>query len=375
MREVGGSNPPLPILKKILVITANYGTGHLIAAKAIKQMTEDSNDVLLLDIVEKGGYIEKITSELYIWMSRNSHLLWRLIYYNPITKLNIIKSVLTKFINKKVYNILEDYKPDIIISTHFISTLYGVKYKLKNNTAKLYVCITDYEIHPIWISNFVDMYFLPSKYSLKDFKLSNYVITGIPLRKGFLEEMDKYELRKEFNIHTKNLIVLLNLGSNSILPLKDAIKYIRTFSKNLYFLIIAGKDEKNYEKLQKILIDLNIYDFKLFSFTEDIHKLMFLCDFSVTKAGGLNLTELIYTKTPAIYYKSLPGQEEGNEKFIREYGLGLIAKNFKQLIKYTEFIIQNPSVLNYFKSNLSHQRENMNFLKIKEMVSHETIAL
>ncbi|MCS7245061.1 MAG: hypothetical protein N2504_03400 [candidate division WOR-3 bacterium] len=362
-------------MKKILIITANYGTGHLIASKAIEQMIGNSNDVLLLDIVEKGGYIEKITSKFYIWMSKHSHFLWRLIYYNPITRLNIIKSILTSFINKKVYSILENYRPDIIISTHFLSTLYGAKYKLENKSTKLFVCITDYEVHPIWINNFVDMYFLPSEYSVKDLKSSNYMITGIPLRKGFLEEIDKNALRREFNIHTKNLIVLLNLGSNSVLPLRDAIKYIKMFSKKLYFLVIAGRNEKNYEKLQEVFIDLNTYDFKLFGFTEDIHKLMFLCDFSVAKAGGLNLTELIYTKTPAIYYKSLPGQEEGNERFIKEHGLGFIAKNFKQLVRYTEFIIQNPSVLNYFMSNLSYQKESMNFLKIKEMVSHETIAL
>ncbi|MEO0202799.1 MAG: hypothetical protein ABIL37_03640, partial [candidate division WOR-3 bacterium] len=84
---------------------------------------------------------------------------------------------------------------------------------------------------------------------------------------------------------------------------------------------------------------------------------------------------LIWTRRVGIYYKSLPGQEEGNEEFIREYGLGFIAKNFNQLANFTKFIIQNPSVLEYFQKNLSYQRENMKFLKIKEIVSHETCAL
>ncbi len=374
MREVGGSNPPPPILKKILILSANYGTGHLIAAKAIKQLLEEENEVEIIDIVEEGYFLEKISSKAYIWLNRHSHLLWRFIYYNPISKSKILRVLSKKLIRDNIYKKIKSYKPDIIISTHFYATVYGIKYKAEYPKTKLFVCITDYEVHPFWIYNEVDLYFLPSHFSLQNFKLTNYVITGIPLRRNFWQELNKYEIRKKLKIETNNLVVLLNLGSHSVLPLKDAIKYINLFKDKLYFLIIGGKDKVRYEKIQNALNQIGAY-YKLYSFTEDIHELMFACDFSITKAGGLSLSELIYTKRPAIYYKSLPGQEEGNEKFIREYGLGFTAKNFSQLLKFTNLIIENPSILDYFQSNLSFQKENMNFFRIRQIVSHETYAL
>jgi len=363
-------------LKKILIITANYGAGHLIASIGLKQLLEDkNNEVIILDLVENGSFIEKITSKIYIWMNRNSHILWRMIYYNPLTKTKFIRKALKLLINKKIYKIIQDFKPEIIISTHFLSTIYGDIYKRKNNNVKLYVCITDFEIHPIWINENVDLYFLPSEFSLKTFKLKNYIITGIPLRKGFLNEFKKEDIKNELNIKTNKLIVLLNLGANSVLPLKDAIKYIKMFKENFYFLIIAGKDKKRYNEILNMLNKINNVEYKIFSFTDEIYKLMSISDFCITKAGGLSVSELIYTKTPAIYYKSLPGQEEGNEKFIKEYGLGFISKSFKQLIKFSKFILENPSILEYFKRNLNYQKQNMKFFEIKKAVSHETLAL
>ncbi len=375
MREVGGSNPPPPILKKILILTANYGAGHLIASEGLKELIEDEeNDVEILDIVEAGSKIEKITSKLYIFLNRHSHFLWRIIYYNPIAKAKFFRNLLKLLLNKKVYDKVVNYNPDIIISTHFFATIYGIKFKNEKPNTKLLVCITDYEIHPIWLFDEVDLYFLPSEFSLRTFKGKNFLITGIPLRKGFLAKLDKNEMKKFFNVETNKFIVLLNLGANSVLPLKDAIKFIDLFKDKLYFLIIVGRDEKIFKLIENFLNKIRA-EYKLFGFTQEIYKLMSICDFSITKAGGLSVSELLYLEKPAIYYKSLPGQEEGNEKFIKEYGLGLIAKNFSQLVKLTQFIIENPEILNFIKRNLSIQKKKMNFLEIKKIVSHETYAL
>lgn len=375
MREVGGSNPPPPILKKTLILTANYGAGHLIASQGLREIIEDEeNKVEILDIVEAGSKIEKITSKLYIWLNRYSHFLWRLIYYNPIIKTKFFKNILKLLLNKNIYNRILNFNPDVIISTHFFATIYGIKFKNKKPNVKLFVCITDYEIHPIWLFEEVDLFFLPSEFSLKTFKGKNFLITGIPLRKGFLMHLNEIEIRNFFEIKTDKLVALLNLGANSVLPIKDAIKFINLFKGKLYFLIIVGKDEKRFKMIKNFLSKVKA-EYKLFGFTQEIYKLMSICDFSITKAGGLSVSELIYLEKPAIYYKSLPGQEEGNEKFIKEYGLGLTAKNFSQLVKLTQLIIENPEILNFIKRNLSIQKKKMNFLEIKKVVSHETYAL
>lgn len=375
MREVGGSNPPPPILKKILILTANYGAGHLIASQGLREIIEDDeNKVEILDIVEAGSKIEKLTSKLYVWLNRYSHFLWRIIYYNPIVKTKFFKNFLKLLLNKNIYNRILNFNPDIVISTHFFATIYGIKFKREKNNVKLFVCITDYEIHPIWLFEGVDLFFLPSEFSLKTFKGKNFLVTGIPLRKGFLMDLDEVEIKNFFDIRTDKLVVLLNLGANSVLPIKDAIKFINLFKEKLYFLIIAGKDEKRFEMIRNFLSNIKA-EYKLFGFTQEIYKLISVCDFSITKAGGLSVSELIYLQKPAIYYKSLPGQEEGNEKFIKEYGLGLTAKNFSQLVKLTQFIIENPDILDFFKRNLFSQKKKMKFLEIKKIVSHETYAL
>jgi len=362
-------------LKKVLILTANYGAGHLIASQGLKEIIEDDeNKVEILDIVEFGSRIEKITSKLYIWLNRHSHFLWKLIYYNPIFKTKFFRNFLKLLLNKKIYNRISNFNPDVIISTHFFATIYGIKFKNKKPNVKLFVCITDYEIHPIWLFDEVDLFFLPSEFSLKTFKGENFLITGIPLRKGFLMHLNEVEIKNFFDIKTDKLVVLLNLGANSVLPIKDAIKFINLFKDKLYFLIIVGKDEKRFQIIKNFLNNTNA-EYKLFGFTQEIYKLISICDFSITKAGGLSVSELLYLQKPAIYYKSLPGQEEGNEKFIKEYGLGLIAKNFSQLVKLTQFIIENPDILDFFRRNLSYQKKKMNFLEIKKNVSHETYAL
>lgn len=350
---------------RIAILSANYGTGHFIAAKSLKHLFEDSTDTLLLDIVEHGSPVEKSSAKLHIWIWRYFPLIWRKIYYNSHSEK--LKILLKNLLNIKIYKIIRDYNPEIIISTNPYATFYGEKYKLENPSTKLFVVVTDYVVHPLWISDKVDLYFLPSVFTLKSFSLSNYVISGIPLRKGFWFEIDKKDIRKELGIKTDKLVALI--VGNSIFNPGEIIRYINTFRNDLYFIIIVGKDTRRFYRVSSALKkDLN---FKVYRYVEDIHKLFFACDFSITKAGGLTLSELIWTKTPAIYYKSLPGQEEGNEAFIREYRLGFIAKNFGQLISSTRLIIKNPYILKYFSNNLRVQKENMNFFRIKDIVLGE----
>ncbi|MDW7973531.1 MAG: glycosyltransferase, partial [Thermodesulfovibrio sp.] len=237
----------------------------------------------------------------------------------------------------------------------------------------LFVCITDFWVHPFWLYDEVDLYFLPSDYSLKFFDSTNYIVTGIPLRKGFWKEVDKERIRRKLDIRTDKLVVLMNLGANSILPMGDTIAYINKFRESLYFLIVVGKDKRRYNMLFDRLKRYKNLDFKLFSFVDDIHNLVFACDFCITKAGGVTVSELIYTKTPAIYYRSLPGQEEGNQEYIKESGLGLIAKKFEQLTSLTKLVIENPYILEFISNNLRNQRKGMDFFKIKDIVAEERL--
>lgn len=353
---------------RVAILSANYGTGHLVAAKALKQLLEDSSDVLLLDSVEDGSVVEKSLAKLHILVWRHVPYIWRRVYYSNLTKSEKMKNFMKNVLNIKLYKNLVDYNPNIIISTNPYATFYGARYKSKRPGTKLFVVITDYVAHSLWILDSVDLYFLPSIFVLKSFNLTKYLISGMPLRKGFWFELDKKEIRKELGIKTDKLVVLVNFGGNSILNPAEAIRYINLFKNELYFVIVVGKDMQRFYKISSELRRIKDLNYKIYGYLEEIHKLFYACDFSITKAGGLTISELIWTKTPAIYYKSLPGQEEGNESFIKEYGLGLVVKDFGQLVSSTRLIIQNPYILKYFSNNLRVQKENMDFFKIKDVV-------
>lgn len=347
-------------MKKILIFYGSYGGGHLSAAKAIKQELESNYtdiEVKMVDCIEYiNKYVNKLTTEAYKELAKKAPFLWKYVYKDsqkgPLAK---ISTTSNRLMSHKLNVLLQEFKPDLIISTHpFGTQMCGILRKKDKINCKIATVLTDFHIHAQWLvfNEYIDDFFVSNeqmkldmiKCSIPEEKIH---VTGIPVSKRFLEDFDKTAICKSFGLDPAKETVLFfaggefGLGRNTTFMTLKALE--RLFSK-MQVVAISGKNPKMKKKFEELVATTGSEDrIKILEFTDKVPELMSISSIVVTKAGGLTITESLTSHLPIIIINPIPGQEEENAQFLVDKEVAIwikkgdnIARALKNLYRDTD---------------------------------------
>jgi len=172
------------------------------------------------------------------------------------------------------------------------------------------------------LARFVDKIAISFPDAKKYFKgyESKIIFSGNPLREGL--ERDGKERSGDSFI---GLVIGGSQGAhklNTIVP--EAIKLMQDSHKNkLNIIHIAGKDEK--EDVEKSYGEIGVKN-RVFSFTEHMARLYNECDFVISRAGAMTISELLALGIPAILvpYPYAGGHQRLNAAVLEKIGSGIL---------------------------------------------------
>ena len=355
-------------MKKVLIFYASFGGGHLSAANSIKQYIEEHYTDYEIKLVDCMLYvnkpINKITTTAYKEMAKKMPWAWGEIYNHaqsgPIAK---ISSTANNMLAKKLLNLLKEFEPDTIISTHpFSSQMISYLKRKGLVNCNLSTVMTDFSPHDQWLvgHEYVNFFFV-SNQKLKDYLISygideNKVFaTGIPLSNRFLMHYNEYDIKKEFNLDFDKRVILFFAGGEFGLGREKTIKILSSFidyATNYQIIAIAGKNEKIKEEFENLVASKNAQDkVKVLPYTNKVPELMSISDLVVTKPGGLTTTESLASGLPIIAINPIPGQEEENAEFLENSGVAIWIKKKEDYDSIIKEILNNPQKLHEMKVN------------------------
>lgn len=349
-------------MKKILIFYGSYGGGHISAARNIKEYIENSYsncEVSMIDCVEyTNKLINKITTKAYTDFSKYAHWLWKKVYYSSEDGfMASLSNFFNKLMAKKLYKIIQEVKPDIIISTHpFSSQMCAILKKKGKINCILATVMTDYVEHNQWIilHEFVDYYFVAHddmKTSLikKGLKSEKINATGIPFSSKFLNSYNKAEILKEYNLREDKKIALFFAGGAFGFGKKKLVVMLKTIIDNfpdLQVIAVSGKNPKLKKCFDEIVHSTKSDDFvKILPFTDKVPELMHISDLVITKPGGLTTTESLVSGLPMVIINPIPGQEEENASFVEKNGAGIWLKKGDHLETILDNILSSDTKL------------------------------
>ena len=123
---------------KILLLYASSGAGHKIACRAIEQALIDggfSGNIKTIDILDHMPRpIAKLFSKGYLFAATRLPWLWYALYESGshlcrFKPASIWQTNLLKLVLRRVNRVLQQEKPDYIISTYFTSSWAAARYK------------------------------------------------------------------------------------------------------------------------------------------------------------------------------------------------------------------------------------------------------
>ena len=357
-------------MKKVLIFYASYGGGHLNAAKSIKECIDTNYSDYETELIDCMKYInkpiEKITTAAYREMAKKAPWAWGKIYSDSQKgPLAHISSRSNKIFAIKLLKLLREKQPDIIISTHpFGSQMCSYLKRKGKITAEIATIMTDFSPHDQWLvgSDFTDYFFVAHD------KMKNYLIsknipeekifaTGIPISSRFLQQYNKEEILKEFDLQKDKKTILFfgggefGLGKTQTVETFESL--IRDFN-DLQIIAISGKNPKMKESFNNIVQKYNKENsVKILEYTNQVPELMSISDLVVSKPGGLTTSESLASNLPMIIINPIPGQEEENAEFLESHGVGIWIRKHVSPDEIFKEIFSTPEKLQQMKENTS----------------------
>jgi len=297
--------------------------------------------------------VVKLLPELYAYSYK---------HFEPSKKFIKPRFLIDRFSFSDFFELLEDFDPDVIVSTHFIPEALAENYRRKKGKSfHIAVTLTDYEFHPLWIAPNIDLYFTATqevKSSLIYYGVApeKIVVSGIPVHPKFSAPKDRESLLRKHDMREVSPIILISAGSFGITPLEEVIDELGGIKKEFQLMVVCGKNadlKKQLLEKQKTQPRLK----KVFGFVNFMDELMGVSDLLITKPGGITVSESLAVGLPMILIEPIPGQEEANADYVVEQGAAVRARSVSSLIYKLELLIGDSGRLKMMSrraSEISH---------------------
>lgn len=355
-------------MKKILVFYGSYGGGHLSAAKSIENHIKNKYpdvEIKLVDCIEYiNKHLNKLLADSYNEAAKKAPFAWKTAYHLSNDGLTS-KAVTTsnKLFSIKLNKLLQDFNPDLIISTHpFGTQMCGILKKKEKIDCKLATILTDFHIHGQWLvfHEYCDYFFVSNNQMKADMieygvEKDKIYVSGIPVSDQFSQTFNREKICKEFDLNPAQQVVLFFAGGEFGLGNKTTIlvlkSLIRLFSK-LQVVAISGRNKKMKAKFEDLVKNTDSEErIKVMEYTNKVPELMSISSFVITKPGGLTSTESLTSHLPMIIINPIPGQEEENAQFLVEKGVAIWIKKNDNVARALKTLYRDPQKLSLMKES------------------------
>lgn len=347
----------MPHKKRFLILTSDSGFGHRSAVNSIAMALELRHPQEVITSVINPIFEEPSSTLLqkaelnYDKTVRDYPSWWRFAYEvsNHRSVVSFIERTLTLILHKNIQQLIEKMKPDAIISTNqMFNAPAGEVLSSLETEPPFFTVITDLaDVHSMWFNANPDQFFVASdfvKYKAVDFGINpqRIIVSGIPVNPAFSSEaVNQMEIRHKLGLDP-NLTTLLIVGSQRVNGILLYLEVLERVSQPFQVVVIAGGDRKLYEECNHRTWKNPIV---VKNFVNNMPEWMQSADVLITKAGGVVLSEGLAAGLPIIMIDHIPGQEEGNIRYILENQAGTMAENPGDFYRIMESWLSNEQRL------------------------------
>ena len=314
--------------KKLLILGAGVGSGHMRAAQALEAVLSELPvplDVQVVDLLERGSPLYRLLYRSgYLALARHTpRILDRL--YGATDRLPPALSGLLSGADRLFFRTylreLFSSLPDLVLCTHFLPLeILAPLRGLGSLSSPLWGLVTDLHPHGIWLWKGVDRYFTAdgASASLVRKRLGGTPSSayGIPVHPDFLKPPDRKGLLERLALPDRKTVLILS-GGEGLGNLPSVLDSFSGFPGELSLIAIAGRNAGLLEECRRWAeTHENRWLFvRTLGFVENMAEWMAVSDIVVTKPGGITLFEAMALGKPLLLLPARGGQEEINRRW------------------------------------------------------------
>ena len=347
--------------RKVLILSASAGTGHVRAAEALEKVFREQPDVGEVRNVDALRFTNRLFrdfySKLYIQLVQRAPTILGIVYNTTDEpwKTDRMRLMLDRLNTGPLERFIARFKPDITVCTHFLpAEIISYLITKKKLNARLSIVVTDLDVHAMWLCRTFHRYFVAleeSKIHLENLGLpgDHITVSGIPIDPVFSHLENRDDLRRNAGFDADRPLFLISGGALGVSPAAGVLDGLARLRHPAQAVVICGKNtemkadmEKQARAIEAARPDLT---FRVLGYTDEMHRWMQMSDLFIGKPGGLTTAECLACGLPMIIVAPIPGQEERNSDHLLEKGIALKCNEFTTLAYKIDGLLDNPAQL------------------------------
>jgi processive 1,2-diacylglycerol beta-glucosyltransferase len=321
--------------KRVLILSASAGTGHLKAGEALAKAFAADPRVEKVVHQDALKYTNKLFrdfySTLYTQLVKSAPTLLGYLYRasDEPWKNETARVQFDRLNTRPLVKFIQEFDPHLTVCTHFMpSGIISHLMQQKVLETHLSIVVTDFDCHAMWLSRVFHRYFVAmeeAKVHLQALGLpaDRITVSGIPVDPVFALPIDRAEALARYGLRPDRPTLLLSAGALGVSPAEFIVKRLKEqLRPDVQMLVVCGKDEALRKRVTKDVGAENPR-FKVLGFTDRMYELMKISDLLVGKPGGLTTSEALACGLPLAIIQPIPGQEERNSDHLLEEGAAI----------------------------------------------------
>lgn len=353
-------------MKRILILSASAGAGHLRAAQAIESelaLLPEPPQVINRDALTFTNFAFKtVYADAYIEMVNTLPGLLGLLYdyadqpWKDEKRRLTIDSLNTRALTRLLY----ETRPDHVICTHFlpaeiISNLI-CRGKLKTG---LSIVVTDMDIHSMWLCRHYSNYFVALEETREHLKMLGFApdkvhVTGIPIDPVFSERKDKFEMRQKYGLEFNKPTIYMSSGGFGVGKSEEILASLSQMRTPAQVIAMCGRNQALKARLENMRTELESRgNLKIMpvGYSTKVDEYMAASDLVLGKPGGLTTSEALAKGLAFVIVNPIPGQEERNADHLLERGIAIRCNNLPALAYKVDSLLGDEKRLATMQEN------------------------
>jgi len=352
--------------RRILVLSASVGAGHLRAAEAVElalRQLDPAATVENVDVLKLSSAVfRRVYGQAYLDMvNRTPHVLGY--FYDlldrkpsPRQKSDKMRRLVQRMHLGKFLKFLSTEAWDVVVNTHFLPAeiIAGLKLKKKFGAPQI-TTVTDFETHRLWVNEPCEQYFTATPEAVVHLAswgvpMSSIAVSGIPIHPVFSEKKDRAECLKRHGLVGDRPVVLQLSGGFGVGPIEKIFHAILEVEGPLELVVVTGRNAALQKELSQAEVPER-HRVRVVGFTTEIDELMNVADVVVSKPGGLTSSEVLARGAAMAIVNPIPGQESRNSDYLLERGAAIKLNNVCTLSYKLGALLSEPKRLAKLKAN------------------------
>lgn len=314
--------------KTVLILTAGVGAGHEAIGRDIGAAVEAAgHHVIIHDGLRRmGGSTTWLIVRFYAWQIAHAPRLYDAIFFlsslRPVAGAS--RRVVSRLYGRRLLDFVERTGPDVVVSTYPLVTVALGRLIAQGRLRRpLVATISDFGIHPLWITPEAAVHLVPSLPSAELVARAGARVRVVrfPIATGFRDPPSRERARATLDLPNDAFIPLIVGGAWGVGDLAGAVDC--AVAAGSFPVVVTGRNTSLRIRLESRYRDPTRV--RVLGWSECMPELMAAADCLVQNAGGVTCLEAIERKLPIVIYRPIPGHGRRNARIMVGAGVATLA--------------------------------------------------